>query len=68
MRRGPSGATVGTMSQTPDDEQTTAQGYDPEQDPDADPEMLTSQHPDHGAGENRRDPAEGAEDEAGSDG
>lgn len=52
------------MSQTPDDENTTSQGYDPEQDPDADPEMLTSQHPDHDGGENRRDPAEGAVDEA----
>lgn len=52
------------MSQTPDDENPTTQSYDPGQDPDADPEMLTSQHPDHGPGENRRDPAEGAEDEA----
>lgn len=56
------------MSQTPDDENTTHQGYDPEQDPDSDPEMLTSQHPDHGAGENRRDPAEGAPAEADQDG
>lgn len=62
MRTGARGATVGSMSQTPDDD-TTGRGYDPEQDPDADPEMLTSQHPDHGAGENRRDPAEGADDE-----
>lgn len=54
------------MSQTPDDERSPAKGYDPGQDPDADPEMLTSQHPDH-VGENRRDPAEGADDESATD-
>jgi hypothetical protein len=43
------------------------QGYDPEQDPDSDPEMLTEQHPAH-TGENQRDPAEGADDESATDG
>lgn len=45
----------------------SAAPYDPEQDPDADPEMLTTQHPAL-RGENDRDPAEGADDESATDG
>lgn len=67
MRGRASGATVGTMSDTPGDQAATPEGYDPEQDPDSDPEMLTSQQPDQ-VGENRRDPAEGPEDESIADG
>lgn len=55
------------MSQTPSDQNSQAEGYDPGQDPDADPEMVREQHPDH-VGENRRDPAEGADDESATDG
>lgn len=55
------------MSQTPNEEHSEAPGYDPGQDPDSDPEMLSSQHPDQ-AGENRRDPAEGADDDSAGDG
>jgi hypothetical protein len=55
------------MSENPADQGTSGQGYDPSQDPDADPEMLTEQHPDH-VGENQRDPAEGADDESATDG
>jgi hypothetical protein len=43
------------------------QGYDPEQDPDSDPEMLTEQHPAQ-QGQNERDPAEGPDDESATDG
>jgi CubicO group peptidase (beta-lactamase class C family) len=57
----------GAMSENPADQGTSGQGYDPAQDPDADPEMLTEQHPDH-VGENQRDPAEGADDESATDG
>lgn len=45
--------------------ETVGEGYDPAQDPDSDPEMLTTKHPDQ-QGENERDPAEGAE-EPGTD-
>lgn len=45
----------------------TAEAYDPAEDPDADPEMLTSKHPAQ-QGENRRDPAEGPDDESATDG
>lgn len=55
------------MSENPDSNDTAGQGYDPGQDPDADPEMLTSKHPDQ-AGENRRDPAEGPDDESATGG
>lgn len=51
------------MSDNPSDKDMTTQGYDPEQDPDSDPAMLQSQHPDHRE-ENRRDPAEGPDDES----
>lgn len=43
-------------------------GYDPAADPDSDPEMLTEQHPASAGGENERDPAEGPDDAAATDG
>lgn len=51
------------MSENTTDPDTSGSGYAAEQDPDADPEMMTSKHPGQQA-ENRRDPAEGAEDAA----
>ncbi len=50
----------------PEPEQDTTTSYDPDQDPDADPEMMTSKHPAL-RGENRRDPAEGPDDESATD-
>lgn len=52
---------------TPHEAPDGAEPYDPEQDPDADPEMLTSPHPAL-TGENERDPAEGPDDESATDG
>jgi hypothetical protein len=55
------------MSENPTDEDPRSEAYDPEQDPDADPAMLQSRHPDHRE-ENERDPAEGPDDESATDG
>lgn len=42
------------------------QPYDPDQDPDSDPAMMKDQAPAH-QGEDRRDPAEGADDSSATD-
>lgn len=55
------------MSEDPSGGDTAGRGYDPEQDPDSDPEMMTERHPAQD-GENDRDPAEGPEDESVTDG
>lgn len=55
------------MSENPSGKDTAGAGYDPEQDPDADPDMLTEQHPAQ-EGTNERDPAEGADDASATDG
>jgi hypothetical protein len=61
--------TQGSQDEAPEPEhqQPSTAPYDPEQDPDADPEMMTSQHPAQ-RGENERDPAEGPDDESATDG
>ena len=58
---------TGGTEELSDDAQDSTEPYDPEKDPDADPEMLTSQHPAH-RGENERDPAEGPDDDSATDG
>ncbi len=55
------------MSENPTGNDTAGEGYDPERDPDSDPDMLSGQHPDH-VGQNERDPAEGPDDESATDG
>jgi hypothetical protein len=54
------------MSENPTGQNTAGDGYDPTQDPDADPAMMPSRHPDQRAME--ADPAEGPDDEAATDG
>lgn len=51
------------MSENPTDNDRATEEYDPKQDPDSDPAMLQSQHPDHRE-QNERDPAEGPDDES----
>lgn len=55
------------MSENPSGKDTAGEGYDPEQDPDSDPDMIAKRHPAE-QGENERDPAEGPEDESAPDG
>ncbi|MFK5688160.1 hypothetical protein ACI3EY_00725 [Ornithinimicrobium sp. LYQ92] len=49
------------MSENATGSNTAGTGYDPAQDPDSDPEMTHSQHPDEDE-EMERDPAEGPDD------
>ncbi len=50
-----------------DQDVASGQPYDPRQDPDTDPDMLQQKAPPE-AGVNRRDPAEGPDDESATDG
>ncbi|WP_114907776.1 hypothetical protein [Ornithinimicrobium murale] len=64
---GPSGRDEDRYIPSADQDVASGQPYDPRQDPDTDPDMLQEKAPPE-AGVNRRDPAEGADDESATDG
>lgn len=62
----PSGRDEDRHIPSADQDVASGQPYDPRQDPDTDPEMVQEKAPSQ-AGVNRRDPAEGSDDESATD-